>query len=227
MNSVIIVASGSGSRFNSDIPKQFVELAGKPILMHSIIAFYKYQKDIEIILVLCEQQVNFWYSLCKKHDFNIKHRVVNGGKTRFDSVKNGLNTVKLSQNLTAVHDGVRPLVSQNTIERCFHEAKISGNAIPAIFPVNSVRQVSKDSNFPIDRSKLRLIQTPQVFKINILKKAYKQKYKENFTDDASVLEAIGEKIRLVEGNRENIKITNNIDLVIAEALYLQFASGLK
>jgi len=219
MNTVIIVAGGSGNRFKSEIPKQFIELNGKPILMHSIIAFYKYQEDIEIILVLPEQQLDFWYSLCEKYNFKIKHRIVHGGKTRFESVKNGLETVKLSQNLIAIHDGVRPLVSQNTIESCFQQAKIFGNAIPAILPVDSVRQVSNNANIPIDRSKLRLIQTPQVFKINILKKAYEQKYTKNFTDDASVLEAFGEKINLVEGNRENIKITNRIDLIIAEAIF--------
>ncbi|MEN8119789.1 MAG: 2-C-methyl-D-erythritol 4-phosphate cytidylyltransferase [Bacteroidota bacterium] len=219
MNSVIIVAGGSGSRFKSEIPKQFIELNGKPILMHSITAFYKYQENIEIIVVLPEHQVDYWHSLCKKHNFKIKHKVENGGKTRFESVKNGLDTVKNSQNLIAIHDGVRPLVSENTIERCFREAEISGNAIPAILSVDSVRQVSIETNFPIDRSKLRLIQTPQVFKIDILKKAYRQKYKNSFTDDASVVEAMCEKINLVEGNRENIKITNKIDLVIAKALF--------
>ncbi|OQY01307.1 MAG: 2-C-methyl-D-erythritol 4-phosphate cytidylyltransferase [Bacteroidetes bacterium 4572_117] len=218
MNSVIIVAGGSGSRFKSNIPKQFVELKGKPILMHSIIAFYKFQKDIEIIIILPEKQLDFWYSLCKKHDFNIKHKVIKGGKTRFESVKNGLDTIKLSENMVAIHDGVRPLVSQDTIERCFNEAKISGNAIPTILPVDSVRQVSGNTNSPIDRSGLRLIQTPQVFKTGILKNAYNQAYKEMFTDDASVLEAMGEQIKLVEGNRENIKITNNIDLILAKAL---------
>ena len=219
MDTVIIVAGGSGSRFKSDILKQFIELDGKPILMHSIAAFYKYQKNIEIIVVLPEQQIDFWHSLCKKHNFKIKHRLENGGKTRFESVKKGLDTVKFSQNLIAIHDGVRPLVSQNTIKRCFQEAEISGNAIPTILPVDSVRQISKGTNIPTDRSKLRLIQTPQIFKIDILKKAYKQKYKESFTDDASVIEAMGEKINLVEGNRENIKITNKIDMVIAEALF--------
>ncbi len=218
MNSVIIVAGGSGNRFKSEIPKQFVELEGKPILMHSINAFYKFQKNMEIIVVLPEQQIDFWLSLCKNNSFNIEHRIVNGGKTRFESVKNGLDTVQLSQNLIAVHDGVRPLVSQKTIDRCFQKTQASGNAIPAILPVDSIRQVSAKSSSPIDRSKLRLIQTPQVFKIDILKKAYNQKYKESFTDDASVVEAMGYGIELVQGNRKNIKITNNIDLLIAKAL---------
>ncbi len=218
MNTVIVVAGGSGNRFKSEIPKQFVELNGKPILMHSISAFYTFQANFEIILVLPEHQFDFWSSLCKKHKFTIKHKLVKGGKTRFESVKNGLNTVKSAKNLIAIHDGVRPLVSQNTIAHCFQKAEISRNAIPAIIPVDSVREVSINANFPIDRSKLRLIQTPQVFKIGTLKKAYEQKYKESFTDDASVIEAIGEKINLVEGNRENIKITNNIDLLLAEAL---------
>jgi len=219
MNTVIIVAGGSGSRFKSDIPKQFIELRGKPILMHSIEAFYKYENNIEIILVLPEQQVNFWNSLCKSHGFDIKHHIVFGGKTRFESVKNGLSTVNPINKQIAIHDGVRPLVSQNTIDRCFMESKAHGNSIPAILPVDSIRQVTINGNQFIDRSKLRLIQTPQVFEAGLLKKAYGQNYQESFTDDASVVEAMGEKINLIEGNRENIKITNNIDLLIAEVLF--------
>ena len=219
MNTVIIVAGGSGSRFKSDIPKQFVELANKPILMHSVTAFYNYDKNAEIIIVLPEQQLDYWVSLCKKYNFNIKHRVVIGGKTRFNSVKNALNSIEQSDNLIAIHDGVRPLVSNKTIENCFMQAKISGNAIPVILPVDSVRQVADNDSNIVDRANLRLIQTPQVFKAKILKKAYNQDFDESFTDDASVVETFGEKINLVEGNRENIKITNNIDLYMANALY--------
>jgi len=219
MNIVIIVAGGSGSRFKSDIPKQFIELHGKPILMHSIEAFYKFENNIEIVLVLPEQQIRFWNSLCKKHDFDINHRIVFGGKTRFESVKNGLAGVNTMSKQIAVHDGVRPLVSQNTIARCFTESKAHGNAIPVTLPVDSIRQVTENGNKFVNRSKLRLIQTPQVFEASLLKKAYEQNYQESFTDDASVVEGIGEKINLMEGNQENIKITNNIDLLIAEALF--------
>ncbi|MCF6240663.1 MAG: 2-C-methyl-D-erythritol 4-phosphate cytidylyltransferase [Bacteroidales bacterium] len=219
MDTVIIVAGGSGKRFKSDIPKQFLELSGKPVLMRTIEVFFRYKSSLQIILVLPKQHIEFWKDLCEKYEFNIRHKIVQGGKTRFHSVKNALNTVDRLDNLVAIHDGVRPLVSQETINRCFFKAKESGNAIPCIPPHDSVRQISENTNHIIDRSLLRLIQTPQVFHTNILKQAYNQEYKEVFTDDASVLESLGEKIFLVEGNRENIKITNNIDLIIAEALF--------
>lgn len=218
MNYVIIVAGGSGKRFKSKIPKQFIELSGKPILMRTIEVFFKYDDSLQIILVLPEQHIDYWNNLCKKYDFKTQHKIVLGGITRFHSVKNALDTIPVSENLVAIHDGVRPLVSNASIKRCFAKAKKTGNAIPAVPPHDSVRLVKGNTNRIIDRSLLQLIQTPQVFRINKIKQAYSQDYLEIFTDDASVLELFGEKIYLVEGNRENIKITSNIDLIIAEAL---------
>ncbi len=218
MDTVIIVAGGSGNRFKSNIPKQFVKLLGKPVLMRTIEVFFNYDPSLQIILVLPKQHTNYWKNLCEKHDFNIKHKIVWGGNTRFHSVKNALDTLNPLSDLVAIHDGVRPLVSEETIKRCFSKAKQTGNAIPGIPPHDSVRQITENTNHIIDRSLLQLIQTPQVFRIDKLKQAYKQDYREIFTDDASVLEMNGEKINLVEGNRENIKITNKIDLIIAETL---------
>jgi 2-C-methyl-D-erythritol 4-phosphate cytidylyltransferase len=218
MNTTIIVAGGSGNRFKSNIPKQFLELSGKPVLMRTIEVFFNYDPSMQIILVLPELHTDYWKSLCKKHKFIIKHKIVWGGNTRFHSVKNALDPLKPSSDLVAIHDGVRPLVSKETIKRCFSKAKQTGNAIPGIPPHDSVRQITENTNHIIDRSLLQLIQTPQVFRIDKLKQAYEQDYREIFTDDASVLEMNGEKINLVQGNRENIKITNKIDLIIAETL---------
>jgi 2-C-methyl-D-erythritol 4-phosphate cytidylyltransferase len=213
---VIIVAGGSGQRMQSAIPKQFLELAGEPILLHTIRNFTSYNPDIQIIVVLPQQHIATWKNLIEKHSFSVKHTIINGGDVRFISVKNGLNAVA-DEGLVAIHDGVRPLVSHQTIRRCFDEAKIYGNAIPCIPVYETVRKVNDKNSTLEDRSALRLIQTPQVFKTSLIKKAYEQQYKPEFTDDASVLENMGEQIRLVEGNRENIKITDPTDLLIAEA----------
>ncbi|OJV36183.1 MAG: 2-C-methyl-D-erythritol 4-phosphate cytidylyltransferase [Bacteroidales bacterium 36-12] len=212
---VIIVAGGKGERMKSDVPKQFIELKSKPILMHTINVFYNYNKQMDIIVVLPEIQIEQWHSLCKRHAFAINHQVVAGGIERFDSVKNGL---KLADNkgIIAVHDGVRPLVSTQTISDCFKEAAISGAAIPVIDINESIRYVDEYENKAVDRSKFKIVQTPQVFKADILKEAYKQQYSPAFTDDASVVEAFGVKIKTVQGNRENIKITTPIDLKLAE-----------
>jgi 2-C-methyl-D-erythritol 4-phosphate cytidylyltransferase len=215
----IIVAGGKGQRFKSTVPKQFVELAGKPILMHSIEVFYNYDSDIEIILVLPKDQIGYWKKLCKKFFFNIEYQIVEGGEARFDSVKNGLKLVKPG-GIVAIHDGVRPLVDRKTIETCFNIAIQAGNAIPVVELVDSVRQIRENgANAHVDRSKFRLIQTPQVFQCELILKAYEQKYSPLFTDDASVLEAIAPgTIKLVEGNRQNIKITTADDLQYAEMI---------
>lgn len=212
---VIIVAGGKGERMKSDVPKQFIELKSKPILMHTINVFYNYNKQMDIIVVLPEIQIEQWHSLCKRYAFAINHKVVAGGIERFDSVKNGL---KLADNkgIIAVHDGVRPLVSTKTINDCFKEAAISDAAIPVIDINESIRYVDEYENKAVDRSKFKIVQTPQVFKADILKEAYKQQYSPAFTDDASVVEAFGVKIKTVQGNRENIKITTPIDLKLAE-----------
>lgn len=216
----LIVAGGSGSRMNSSIAKQFIELSGKPILMRTIETFFKFDPNFSIILVLPKEQLYFWQILCEKHHFSIPHQVVPGGETRFHSVKNGLATIT-SEGIVAIHDGVRPLVSHSTILRCLDTATKWGNAVPCLPVYESVRQINEKDNTPIDRTTLRVIQTPQVFSCSLIKTAFDQPYEEAFTDDASVLEKTGEKIQLVEGNRENIKITDPLDLLMAEGFLRQ------
>jgi len=213
----IIVAGGAGSRMQADVPKQFLELCGKPVLMHSIMAFADACEDIRIIVVLPSEQIEYWQELCRRHGFTLPHGISEGGSTRFHSVKNGLSQLP-EEGLVAIHDGVRPLASRQTITGCFREAASYGCAVP-VAPVNdSVREVSGQTSRILDRSTLRLIQTPQVFDIALLKKAYEQEYTPAFTDDASVFEKAGHAIHLTEGNVENIKITTPNDLLVAEAL---------
>ena len=214
---VVIVAGGSGKRMGAEIPKQFLELAGRPVLMHTIERFKVYNDAIEIITVLPENQLRYWIDLQKKHSFTIPHTLVKGGSNRFFSVRNGLKFVNAS-GLVAIHDGVRPFVSIDTIERCFETAEKLGNAVPAISPTESLRIVTEEGSLPVNRFNVKQIQTPQVFNAGLIKKAYLQDYNPVFTDDATVLEKTGEKINLIEGNRENIKITNPEDLLISAAL---------
>ena len=214
---VLIVAGGTGERMKSGIPKQFIEIAGKPILMHTIERFRDFDESIDIILVLPENQLRFWSELQKKYSFDVPHTLVKGGKTRFNSVRNGLGFI-YEPGLVAIHDGVRPFVSIETIKRCFDTAEKLGNAIPVISPSDSLRIVAENGNEPVDRTKIKLVQTPQVFRTELIRYAYRQDYMPEFTDDAIVLERTGAKINLVEGNRENIKITNPEDLLIAGAL---------
>ncbi|MBN2350388.1 MAG: 2-C-methyl-D-erythritol 4-phosphate cytidylyltransferase [Bacteroidales bacterium] len=214
---VVIVAGGKGERMGSSIAKQFLELHGLPVLMHTINTFYRYDAEIKIRVVLPENHLDYWKELCKKFQFNIGHQIIVGGEARFFSVKNGIQN--LEENcIVAIHDGVRPLVSIPTIERCFECALKTGNAIPVIPVSESVRKISPKGNAPVNRETFRLVQTPQVFSAKILQYAYMQEYSPKFTDDASVVEKSGIKINLVEGNIENIKITNSTDLLIAEAL---------
>ena len=214
----IIVAGGKGERMNTEVPKQFLELAGKPVLMHTIKQFYNYSTEIALVLVLPSTQIEFWNKLCQKYNFHISHQIVEGGSTRFFSVRNALSSIQ-NTDLIAVHDGVRPLVDEKTIERCFNEAERSGTAIPVIDSVDSIRKVTESGSISVDRKEYRLVQTPQVFRADILIKSYEQPYNESFTDDASVAEAAGFTIKLVEGNRENIKLTSIFDLKLAEALF--------
>jgi len=213
----LIVAGGKGERMNSEIPKQFIEINGKAVLMHTIEAFINYNADIQIILVLPVTQTDQWEALCKKYAFKIKHTIVTGGLSRFHSVQNGLKSI-VTPSLVAVHDGVRPLVSARTISQCFNGAEIHKTAVPVIELVESIRKITGSSSESANRSEFRLVQTPQVFDGELLKRAYLQEYSDCFTDDASVVESLGEKIYLVEGNRENIKITTAMDLVIAKTL---------
>ncbi len=214
---VIIVAGGNGTRMNSDVPKQFIELQGKPILMHTLQKFADSIKDINIVLVLSASYNELWKALCKKHMFNIHYQLTEGGATRFHSVKNGLQLVP-ENCIVGIHDAARPLVSKQTILNAFETATIKGNASPAISLNESVREVTNGANKAVDRTNYLLVQTPQCFQSELIKKAFLQEYQPSFTDDASVLEATGEKINLIEGNRENIKITTPQDLVIAQAL---------
>lgn len=212
----LLVAGGSGSRMNSSVAKQFMELGGKPVLMHTFECFANYDADIEFVLVLPEKEVEYWKYLCEKHRFKIGHKLAFGGKHRFQSVKNGLEMIH-GEGVVFIHDGVRPLVSATTLENCYLTAIEKGNALPVV-PINeSVRFADEDGNKTVDRSKYWLVQTPQTFKTEIIRKAYDQNYLEKFTDDASVLEESGETIHLVKGNRENIKITYPEDLVVARS----------
>lgn len=215
----IIVAGGKGLRMNAELPKQFIPVNGTPVLMLTINAFYRYDKQIDIILVLPASQQAYWTTLCRQYAFSVPHRIANGGETRFHSVKNGLALIPDEEDaLVAVHDGVRPFVSKKTIAEAFECAANYETAVPVVDPVDSVREVTENRNKAIDREKLKLVQTPQVFKNQVLKKAYFQKYCECFTDDAGVVESIGYQIMLTEGNRENIKITTPFDLILAEAI---------
>ena len=213
---VLIVAGGKGLRMGSDLPKQFLPIGGKPVLMHTIEAFHHFDRTMKIILVLPHEQQTYWQELCAKHSFVIEHTVVDGGETRFHSVKNGLACV--NSGLVGVHDGVRPFVSPEVIKRCYELAAIKKAVIPVIDVVETVRHITETGSETVSRNDYKLVQTPQVFDAELLKQAYAQEYTPFFTDDASVVEAMGIPVCLVEGNRENIKITTPFDLKISSAL---------
>lgn len=213
---VVIVAGGSGSRMESELPKQFIEINGIPILMHTITRFYDYDNSIDIRLVLPISQIDFWNEMQTYYNFNIKCNVFAGGETRFHSVQNGLNDIK-EDSLIAIHDGVRPFVSSETIEKGFKLASEKGSAIPVLSVHETLRQLNKENSSTVNRDDYKLVQTPQTFNSEILLEAYKQKFKKSFTDDASVVESLGYTINLYEGNRENIKITTQVDLLVAKA----------
>lgn len=218
-NNVIVVAGGKGLRMGTDLPKQFIPIGGKPILMHTIQNFHDYDQDINIILVLPESHKKYWNQLCKEYNFKIVHTITTGGEVRFDSVNNGLKLVE--EGLVAVQDGVRPFASQELIKRCFEAAKAHKAIIPVIPSTDSLREIEEDGNSHIiDRSNIRLIQTPQIFDADLLQKAYKTglPHRASFTDDASVVEATGIKIHLIEGESTNIKVTTPLDLKIGELL---------
>mgnify|MGYP002592979739 FL=1 len=215
-HTVLIVAGGKGLRMGSDLPKQFLPIGGKPVLMHTIEAFHHFDRTMKIILVLPQEQQTYWQELCAKHSFVIEHTVVDGGETRFHSVKNGLACV--NSGLVGVHDGVRPFVSPEVIKRCYELAAIKKAVIPVIDVVETVRHITETGSETVSRNDYKLVQTPQVFDAELLKQAYAQEYTPFFTDDASVVDAMGIPVCLVEGNRENIKITTPFDLKISSAL---------
>ena len=202
-----------------DIPKQFLPVCGKPVLMRTLEAFHVYDASIHLILVLPVSQQAYWKQLCEEYQFNLAHEIADGGEPRFHSVKNGLALVK-EDGLVGVHDGVRPFVSQEVIARCYDEALSLKAVIPVVGVVETVRHLTDEGSETVPRDQYKLVQTPQVFDVALLRRAYEQTYTDMFTDDASVVEALGEKVYLVDGNRENIKLTTPFDLKLAELLCL-------
>ena len=214
--SVIIVAGGKGLRMGGEIPKQFLPIGGVPVLMRTLMRFREYSADLQIILVLPHEQQDYWLQLCKEYNFQVEYLLANGGPTRFHSVQNGLALIPDEvEGVVGVHDGVRPFVSVDVIRRCYEEARTEKAVIPVVPVVETLRHVEKGNVF---RDSYRLVQTPQVFDIQLLKAANRQPYRDTFTDDASVVEAYGHPVAMVEGNRENIKITTPFDLKMAEVL---------
>ena len=247
MDYIIILAGGKGLRMGSDIPKQFLPIGGMPVLMHTLKRFREYSKELKIILVLPKQQQAYWQTLCEEYHFQEDYLIANGGETRFHSIKNGLKLIPDdAQGLVGVHDGVRPFPSVEVIRNCYETARREGSAIPVIPVVETIRHLEGQSyvtsfhdfchdsakrastmalaapkvqrSRTVPRDEYRLVQTPQVFDIQLHKKAYAQDYRDSFTDDASVVESMGHAVALVEGNRENIKITSPFDLIVAEAI---------
>lgn len=219
MDYIIIVAGGKGLRMGSDIPKQFLPIGGKPVLMRTLERFRAYSSALHIILVLPEAQQDYWRQLCEEYHFDVEHQIANGGQTRFHSVQNGLALVPDdAEGVVGVHDGVRPFPSIEVIRNCYETARTAKAVIPVIPVVETVRHLEGDKSVTVPRGDYRLVQTPQTFDIQLLKAANKQPYNDGFTDDASVVESYGHAITLVEGNRENIKITTPYDLKIAEVL---------
>lgn len=213
----LIVAGGKGTRIKSKLPKQFLELNGKPILLHTLEAFFRYSENITLVLVLPEDDFTLWNDICKKYHFNKPVTLQKGGDTRFQSVKNGLEKISGS-GLVAIHDGVRPLVSEDIIGASFRLAAVHQSAVAAVRLKESIRMTDQDNTKSVDRSRFRLIQTPQTFSVDLIKQAYQLKEDPTMTDDASVVEKLGHTISLFEGSYENIKITTPEDLVVAEAL---------
>jgi len=211
--SVIITAGGIGRRMQSSLPKQFILINEKPILMYTIKVFYDFDPKIEILLTLPEDWRNYWEELLIEHDFKIPHRIISGGKERYNSIKNALE--KCTGEVIAVHDGVRPLVEKETIQQCFEEAKKSGAAIPVIPIAESMRREVIGGTEIVDRSQFLIVQTPQCFQREILLKAYQQPYHQGITDDASLVEESGQTIETISGNDSNIKITTQSDLKYA------------
>lgn len=219
---VIIVAGGKGLRMGGDLPKQFIPVAGKPILMHTLEKFAQWDVEARLLLVLPEAHQAYWQMLCREIGCRAEHRLATGGETRFHSVRNGLEQLRSEVepgDLIAVHDGVRPFVSEEVISACFQEAERGGAAVPVCPVVDSLRRKTADGKSePVDRSLYYAVHTPQVFRAELLYRAYKQPFQNTFTDDASVVESLGAEVAMVPSNRENIKITTPMDLAIARSL---------
>jgi len=214
---IIIVAGGSGSRMGAEIPKQFIELNGKPILMHTLENLKAMDDSMELILVLPKNEMDTWEKLCYKHSWSVPHKLANGGATRFLSVKSGLDLVETG-GVIGVHDGVRPFASQKVVDACFAVANSSGAAIPVVPIVQSLRKLNNEHSEAVDRNGYCAVQTPQCFQTSVLKKAFESADRTNYSDDATVVEENGQTIHLIEGNTENIKITSPIDLELAQLI---------
>ena len=215
---VIIVAGGVGARMGAPLPKQYLEIFGRPILMRTIDRFKEFNEDFEFRIVLHKSAQELWADLCQKHNFTFRGSVVVGGAERFYSVQNGLASIDSEIGIVAVHDAVRPFVSFETIESCFDKARKSGNAIPVVPVEQSMRHVDHHGSTSVNRNEYKLVQTPQCFEMKTLRDAYQQDFSSLFTDDASVVQALGVTINLVDGNRQNIKITTKEDLELANAM---------
>lgn len=222
MNTVIITAGGIGKRMGSEIPKQFLLLNGRPVLMHTIERFYSVDPTMQLILTLPLDWQDYWKTICAEYQFNIPHTLIDGGTERYHSVKQALHAAK--GDLVAVHDGVRPLVHADTIRACFAATQESGAAIPVIAVQESLRMCSENGSTAVRRDAFRIVQTPQCFKREILIAAYERPFHSGITDDASLVEESGIAIRLVEGNKENIKLTDQADLKIAELFIQNFGN---
>ena len=217
---IIIVAGGKGQRMGSSVPKQFLLLCGKPVLMHTIEAFHSYSTSLEIILVLPEEQQTHWKELCEEYGFTTPHTVVSGGSTRFESSRNGISVIPDdADGVVGIHDGVRPLVSAAVIDRCYESARENYATIPVMPLTDTLRFVGESGcGRNVLRSDYVIVQTPQVFDIALAKRAFSLPYKESFTDDASVVEDLGCQVSVVEGCRENIKLTTPFDMKVAETI---------
>jgi len=214
---VIIAAGGTGQRIGREVPKQFLLLAGRPMLMHTIGVFHSYSPEVVITVALPEDAFEQWNALCRLHDFTICHHLVKGGQTRFHSVRNATRTID-SNGLVAVHDAARPLVTAETIARLYEAAAQHDSAIPVVEVNDSIREITETASIPADRKRFRIVQTPQCFRADLLIRAYQQDYQDKFTDDATVVETMGMRINLVPGDTGNMKITRPIDLLVAETL---------
>lgn len=218
INYLIVVAGGTGTRMQGLIPKQFLELSGKPVIVQTLRRFIEFDPGIRVVVVMHPEYVQYWNDLLGTMDFHIPHQVVAGGEERFHSVKEGIRALGEADGVVGIHDAVRPLVSLRTIRNAYEAAAQSGAAIPVVSMNESIREVSTSGSMAVNRVAFRMVQTPQCFRLDLLRYAYEQSYKPEFTDDASVVEAAGHAIQLVEGNRENIKLTTPTDLIVAQAL---------
>ncbi len=216
-DSVIIVAGGEGKRMGQLVPKQFLMLGDYPVLWHTLQAFHNYDPGMPVILVLHKDWITHWQKEIHRFSHSLNYKITSGGETRFHSVRNGLALIS-EEGFTAVHDASRPLVSPALIERTFRTAREKGNAIPVLPATDSLRILTPEGNRPLDRNRVRYVQTPQIFPTPLLKKAFRQEYRPEFTDEATVIETLGEPVHLVEGEKRNMKITTEFDLQIAGML---------